>query len=237
MDAALIDGDHNWYTVYHELQAAGRGRPRRRRAAPGDDPARRAVALRPPRPLLLAGQHPRGVPPDRTRPRGMHPGKKKLLQGGGLNPQLHNAVEEGGPRNGVMTGLEDWMAEYDGRSASSCSRSTSAWPSSSTRSASSASPSCADLLDRLEGAEGRLDAARAVRGASASRPPSSQQNVVRHPRGAARSTAATRYLDLLKGALLDEHYLENELRIEHLRRLHRATAAARRRSSCATRSG
>lgn len=36
--------------------------------------------------------------------------------------------------------------------------------------------------------------------------------------GAATSAAraARRYLDLLKGALLDEHYLENELRIQHL---------------------
>ena len=28
--------------------------------------------------------------------------------------------------------------------------------------------------------------------------------------------AVRRYLDLLRDALLDEHYLENELRIEHL---------------------
>src|SRR5690606_10978051 len=45
--------------------------------------------------------------------RGMSPYKKKLLQGGGLNQQLANAIEEGGPRNGVMTGLEDFIAEYD----------------------------------------------------------------------------------------------------------------------------
>ncbi len=89
--------------------------------------------------------------------RGMHPDKKKLLQSGGLNMQLHNAIEEGGPRNGVMTGLEDFMAEYDGRCASSCCRSTSAWPSSSRRSGSSASPALAELLDRLESSDGRLD--------------------------------------------------------------------------------
>ncbi len=35
MDAALIDGDHNWYTVYHELQGAGRRRRGRRHAAAG----------------------------------------------------------------------------------------------------------------------------------------------------------------------------------------------------------
>ena len=32
MDAALIDGDHNWYTVYNELRLLARGRPRGRRA-------------------------------------------------------------------------------------------------------------------------------------------------------------------------------------------------------------
>ena len=36
--------------------------------------------------------------------------------------------------------------------------------------------------------------------------------------------AVQRYLDLLKDALLDEHYLENELRIEYL------TACAERKS-------
>ena len=32
----------------------------------------------------------------------------------------------------------------------------------------------------------------------------------------AESRATRRYLDLLRDALLDQHYLENELRIEHL---------------------
>ena len=60
--------------------------------------------------------NPPDVPDEFRQPwdrRGMSPHKKKLLQGGGLNQQLANAVEEGGPRNGVMTGLEDFIAEYD----------------------------------------------------------------------------------------------------------------------------
>ncbi len=113
MDAALIDGDHNWYTVYNECKAAGRGRP----AAAGA-----------PLPVMILhdvlwpyGRRDLYYSPDNIpeefrqtyETRGMSPHKKKLLNGGGMNMQLHNAVEEGGPRNGVMTGLEDWMAEYD----------------------------------------------------------------------------------------------------------------------------
>jgi hypothetical protein len=32
---------------------------------------------------------------------------------GGLNPKMNNALREGGPRNGVMTALEDFTAEHD----------------------------------------------------------------------------------------------------------------------------
>ena len=59
------------------------------------------------------GRDPRGVPPA-VRDEG-HPARarKQLLPSGGLNPEHYNAVTEGGPRNGVMTALDDFMAEYD----------------------------------------------------------------------------------------------------------------------------
>ena len=45
---------------------------------------------------------------------GMRPDRKRLLPfGGGMNPTLCNAEMEGGPRNGVMTALDDFIAEYD----------------------------------------------------------------------------------------------------------------------------
>ena len=53
---------------------------------------------------------PRGVPPALPRA-GMRPGTKELLETGGLNPTMYNAELEGGPRNGVMTALEDFIAE------------------------------------------------------------------------------------------------------------------------------
>ena len=44
----------------------------------------------------------------------MSPGHKRLVPyGGGMNPTMCNAEMEGGPRNGVMTGLDDFMAEHD----------------------------------------------------------------------------------------------------------------------------
>ncbi len=100
--------------------------------------------------------------------------------------------------------------------AASCCPSTSAWPSSSTRSASAASPALAAVLDHLESSRGPPRPAEAVRGAPPAGPPSSSRAC--SPSATASSTRPpTRYLDLLKGALLDEHYLENELRIQRAR--------------------
>ena len=38
---------------------------------------------------------------------------RRLADQGGLNPTMWNAEEEGGPRNGVMTALDDFVAEHD----------------------------------------------------------------------------------------------------------------------------
>jgi hypothetical protein len=40
-------------------------------------------------------------------------GQTDLLERGGVNPKMNNALHEGGPRNGVMTALEDFMREHD----------------------------------------------------------------------------------------------------------------------------
>ena len=113
MDAALIDGDHNWYTVYNELRLL------------------REVARAHDAPLPLMLLHDVGWPygyrdlyydpsniPDEFRRdwrrAGMEPGKVRLVPfGAGLNPSLANAKVEGGPRNGVRKGMEDFVAEHD----------------------------------------------------------------------------------------------------------------------------
>ena len=59
---------------------------------------------------------PERVPEEFRQPyemKGIRPGTKQVLPTGGLNPEHYNAVTEGGPRNGVMTALDDFMSEYD----------------------------------------------------------------------------------------------------------------------------
>ncbi|MEM1110522.1 MAG: class I SAM-dependent methyltransferase [Pseudomonadota bacterium] len=110
VDVAMVDGDHNWYTVYNELKMI--------EAAHGHD------ALR--QPLLFC--HDIGWPYGRrdlyydpsTLPaefvneharEGILPNRDELVPGRGMNLDLLNARRLGGPRNGVLTGVEDYMAE------------------------------------------------------------------------------------------------------------------------------
>ncbi len=111
-DAIFIDGDHNWYTVTGELQAVER------------------MAATHHRPLPLTVLHdvgwpygrrdlyyaPQDIPEEHRQAharRGMRPGKPGLAPQGGVNAGLCNAVQEGGPRNGVLTAVEDYLAGSD----------------------------------------------------------------------------------------------------------------------------
>ena len=107
--AAVIDGDHNWYTVHGELTRL------------------QAIAAGPGRTLPLAILHdvewpygrrdmyyaPDAIPSEWRKPwerRGIRWGERRLdASGGGVNGHLANAIEEGGPRNGVLTAVEDFV--------------------------------------------------------------------------------------------------------------------------------
>jgi len=107
-DLVLLDGDHNWFTVYNELQLLYQ-----RAAACGVAPpiilfhdiawpyARRDMYYDP-EGLNEADRHPYAY-------RGMLPGQSELTDAG-INGQFANALHEGGPRNGVLTGVEDFCA-------------------------------------------------------------------------------------------------------------------------------
>ncbi len=113
MDAALVDGDHNWHTVYHELGLL------------------RQVARDAGAPLPVLVLHdvgwpygrrdlyydPDTIPAEHRQPHrraGMRPGRRDLLpEGEGMSQDLCNAEVEGGPRNGVRTALDDFVAEHD----------------------------------------------------------------------------------------------------------------------------
>ncbi|HET7772676.1 MAG TPA: class I SAM-dependent methyltransferase [Burkholderiaceae bacterium] len=110
-DAWVIDGDHNWYTVYHELHAIWR-----RQQAAGQPMlallhdvawpcARRDQYYAPdriPADFLLPHSFDRGI--DLT---GMV-GPNRGFRGCG---SFAYAIEEGGVRNGVLTAVEDFVAE------------------------------------------------------------------------------------------------------------------------------
>lgn len=110
VDTALIDGDHNWYTVFHELRLL-------------HETADRAGVAGP---LCLLhdvawpygrrdGYYDRtNIPAEHQQPSarlGMERGRSQLLDSGGVNPHVWNACHEGGPRNGVRTALEDFVAQ------------------------------------------------------------------------------------------------------------------------------
>jgi O-antigen biosynthesis protein len=108
VDLALIDGDHNWYTVIHELRAL-----EARAREDGREP-----------PVILLHDvgwpygrrdlyyDPRGIPAAHRQPHargGLAPGRAEL--GPGLNDHLENALLEGTPANGVLSAVEDFLAE------------------------------------------------------------------------------------------------------------------------------
>ena len=112
VDAWLIDGDHNWYTVYHELTAIDRLTRRDGRALfvllhdVGWPCARRDTYYMPDR-----------IPAEFRQPfdydSGMVPGHAGLLPGRGFRGMgsFAAAKAEGGPRNGVLTAVEDFLEE------------------------------------------------------------------------------------------------------------------------------
>src|ERR687897_765833 len=212
-DAALIDGDHNWYTVYHELRMLRQT-------------ARKAEV---PMPLLILhdvcwpyGRRdlyhaPERIPEEFRQPyesRGILPGHSELAEEGGLNQQLCNAVREGGARNGVATALDDFAAEHDRPLRRVVLPLFHGLALVADQDRLDARPELGALLDRLEGPEARYELIEL--GESIRVREQAQQHGLRFSAEGQAERIARRYLDLLKGALLDEHYLENEVRIEHL---------------------
>jgi hypothetical protein len=112
VDAVILDGDHNWYTVYNELTTLAR------------------VATEDGRPFPVTLMHdvdwpydyrdmyylPDTVPEEYRQPyrqAGMRMDSDELDPDGGLNAVNNNAVMAGGARNGVRRAIEDFMEETD----------------------------------------------------------------------------------------------------------------------------
>lgn len=108
-DAVLIDGDHNWYTVYHELETLEKSA-----VGAGEVP-----------PLVLLHDvgwpygrrdmyyDPDTVPAAHRQPHrrvGLVPGQSEPTDGA-INCDLHNALNEGTEHNGVRTAVEDFVEQ------------------------------------------------------------------------------------------------------------------------------
>ena len=108
LDVVLIDGDHNWYTVFNELRLI----------------EERCEALSASFPLVLLHDigwpygrrdlyyDPDNIPEEHRKPyekKGLHPDSRGLVERGGLNSSLSNASRENESRSGVLTAVEDFM--------------------------------------------------------------------------------------------------------------------------------
>ena len=108
-DLVLLDGDHNWHTINSELHLLWRHAAEAGVAPPValmHDcawPYARRDMYYDPETLNEAERHPYAY-------LGCEYGRSELTETG-MNAHLANARHEGGPRNGVLTGVEDFVAE------------------------------------------------------------------------------------------------------------------------------
>ncbi|HEY1805025.1 MAG TPA: class I SAM-dependent methyltransferase [Terracidiphilus sp.] len=107
-DCILIDGDHNWYTVLNELRLIRQSSMIRRGGMiffhdVGWPYGRRDLYYQP-----------ETIPPQyrqQCERKGIMRGRSQLVDSGGTNESLWNCVCEGGPKNGVLTAIEDFIQE------------------------------------------------------------------------------------------------------------------------------
>ena len=107
-DTILIDGDHNWYTVYNELKVIEKNFKEE------DFPLIFLHDVGWPYARRDLYYNPDDIPSQFRQPfkkLGIMPNETTLKQSGGLNAGLCNAVEENNEKNGVLTGVEDFINE------------------------------------------------------------------------------------------------------------------------------
>jgi Methyltransferase domain len=107
-DAVVIDGDHNYYTVGRELHALAE------RFTGDEFPLLLLHDVRWPHARRDAYYAPEALPEQERHPMKsgpVFPGVSGLAPGG--LPYKNVAAEEGGPRNGVLTALDDFLVERE----------------------------------------------------------------------------------------------------------------------------
>ncbi len=107
-DVILIDGDHNWYTVFHEFILIEKACQNNQRPFPliflhdtGWPYARRDLYY-----------NPENIPEHFRKPYkkwGILPGNPELVEHGGINSHLFNSIYENNIQSGVLTATEDFL--------------------------------------------------------------------------------------------------------------------------------
>jgi hypothetical protein len=108
IDVVLIDGDHNWYTVYNELELLSR------QAMDQGDDFPIAILHDVAWPYDRRDQYcnPDEIPEQHRHPfkrGGLSPDQASPLDRGGLHASGYHALEAGTTRNGVRTAVEDFL--------------------------------------------------------------------------------------------------------------------------------
>jgi cephalosporin hydroxylase len=214
MDVALIDGDHNWYTVHTELQLL----------------AEIAEAAGAPFPVTILHDvcwpygrrdlyyDPTTIPDEYRQPwsrAGIRRGRSELVQGGGgINAQLANADHEGGPRNGVMTAVEDFVAEHAQPLRVVVLPIYFGLAIVAEEALLTTRPELVEALDRLEGPTGkdmllRLGEEIRLDGALF-------DQILLRQRDGLIADLRRRYVDTVKSAIVNDHHVEVEARLYHV---------------------
>lgn len=108
-DAILIDGDHNWYTVYNELKII------QNTFNSSELPLIFLHDINWPYARRDLYYNPDNIPVGYRQAydkKGMLPNELNLQDEGGLNDHLNNAIYENNPQNGVLTAIEDFIDQY-----------------------------------------------------------------------------------------------------------------------------
>jgi cephalosporin hydroxylase len=212
-DIVLIDGDHNWYTVYHELRQLAETASQAEARLPvlvlhdvGWPYGRRDLYYEPDR-----------IPEEFRQPwarAGMWPGRPELAYMGGMNRHMANASREGGPRNGVMTAVEDFIAEHPRALRLVVVPIFFGLAVVAELEVVDAHPRLKTFLDRLESPDGQRTLAELGERIRIDEAILTQAWLRNHQHDVQRR--ADRYLQLVKGMLLDERSLQHELRVSYL---------------------
>jgi glycosyltransferase involved in cell wall biosynthesis len=107
-DIILLDGDHNWYTVYNELKIIGKTFENKK------FPMVIMHDIGWPYDRRDLYYNPNNIPPEFRQPYkqlGIYPEQAHLAENGGFNPDFNHSIYENNPHNGVLTAIEDFISE------------------------------------------------------------------------------------------------------------------------------